>query len=71
MDQKICIFGTSHEYQRPDPGLPKHQMMMFEIELRKLCFKYSIRAISEENSLEAQKEGNLPHTLFHMKSLNR
>ncbi len=36
---------------------------MFEIELRKLCKKFSIRAISEENSLEAQKEGNLPHSI--------
>ena len=61
MDQKIFIFGTSHEYQRPDPGLPKHQIMMFETELRKLCKKFSIRAISEENSLEAQKD--LSHSL--------
>ena len=62
MDQKIFIFGTSHKYQWPDPGLPKHQIIMFETKLRKLCKKFSIRAISEENSLEAQKEYN-PHSI--------
>ena len=63
MDQKIFIFGTSHEYQRPDPELATHQIMMFEREMIKLCSKYSIRAISEENSLEAQEEIGLNHSL--------
>ena len=63
MNQKIFIFGTSHEYQRPDSELPKHQIMMFDIELRKLCSKYAIRALSEENSLEAQGEKGLQHSL--------
>lgn len=63
MHKMLYIFGTSHEYQRPDSKLAKNQVAAFEGELIKICSKLSICVLAEENNIEAQKERGLPDSL--------
>ena len=63
MHRALYIFGTSHEYQRPDPNLSKSQVGAFEEKLRELCSELSICVLSEENNSEAQKEKELLESL--------
>ncbi len=50
-------------YQRPDTSISVDHISMFKKEILKVISRYSIEALSEENSLEAQNEHGLKHSL--------
>lgn len=63
MLSQVYVFGTSHEYQRPDSKVPTSSIHKFEEALKAICATQKIALIAEENNLEAQTERKLGDSL--------